>query len=151
MLTHKRSRLSLVLHAIVLLVALLALGCDQASGPPAVEPPTASNETILRAFGDKQSNVSVIGEGVVARILADDNDGSRHQRVILRIGADLTVLIAHSIDLAPRLAPLKTGDVVAFAGIYEWNAQGGVVHWTHRDPEGPPAAGWLRHNGRTVQ
>ncbi len=89
--------------------------------------------------------------GTVSRVLADDNDGSRHQRFILALPSGTTVLIAHNIDLAPRIEGLRTGDRVEFSGEYEWNPQGGVVHWTHRDPQGRHAAGWLRHGGRTYQ
>jgi hypothetical protein len=32
-----------------------------------------------------------------------------------------------------------------------WNAQGGMVHWTHHDPEGRHVSGWLKHNWRTYQ
>ena len=45
----------------------------------------------------------------------------------------------------------NTGDTVAFHGVYEWNAQGGVIHWTHHDPVGRHVAGWLKHNGQTYQ
>jgi hypothetical protein len=41
------------------------------------------------------------------------------------------------------------GDEVEFRGEYVWNAKGGVVHWTHRDPRGAHVGGWLRHAGRT--
>ena len=61
------------------------------------------------------------------------------------------MLVAHNIDVAPRLSGLETGDEVAFRGVYEWNARGGVVHWTHHDPSGERRGGWLRHEGRTVQ
>ncbi|MEO8755066.1 MAG: DUF3465 domain-containing protein [Casimicrobiaceae bacterium] len=91
------------------------------------------------------------GDGRVKRILADDNEGSRHQRFILELPSGRTVLIAHNIDLAPRVAGLKVGDRVEFSGEFESNPQGGVVHWTHRDPQGRHAAGWLRHDGRTYQ
>jgi hypothetical protein len=57
----------------------------------------------------------------VTRILADDNDGSRHQRFILEVGGGRTLLIAHNIDLAPRVTGLKVGDTVEFHGEYEWN------------------------------
>ena len=54
------------------------------------------------------------------------------------------------IDIAPRLDGLAVGDQVAFRGVYEWNEQGGVVHWTHHDPSGEHPGGWLRYDGRTV-
>jgi len=40
---------------------------------------------------------------------------------------------------------------VAFFGEYAWNAQGGVIHWTHHDPNGHHIAGWLTHQDQRVQ
>jgi len=111
----------------------------------------ARNEAIASAFRDQRSGVQVTGEGVVARILPDDSDGSRHQRFILNLAPGQTLLIAHNIDIAPRLAPLKPGDLVAFKGVYEWNAKGGTVHWTHRDPNGRRPGGWLQLGNQIVQ
>ena len=90
-------------------------------------------------------------ESLVSKILADDIDGSRHQRFILTLPSGQTLLVAHNIDLAPRVASLKAGDSVAFNGVYEWNAKGGVIHWTHHDPAGRHEVGWLRHAGQTYQ
>ena len=84
-------------------------------------------------------------------ILPDDNDGSRHQRFILRLESGQTVLIAHNIDLAPRIDSLSEGNLVEFYGEYEWNSRGGVVHWTHHDPRGSHVDGWLKHDGQTYQ
>jgi hypothetical protein len=112
---------------------------------------TATNETIANAFREQRSGVEVVGRGVVTRVLADDTDGSRHQRFILRLDSGQTLLVAHNIDIAPRLASLASGDVVEFKGVYEWNSKGGVIHWTHRDPNGAHQAGWLKYQGGTYQ
>lgn len=93
----------------------------------------------------------VQGSGTVVRTLSDDNDGDRHQRFILELSSGRTLLVAHNIDLAPRISSLRTGDTVAFYGEYETNAQGGVIHWTHHDPQGRHVAGWLEHDGRRYQ
>ncbi len=99
------------------------------------------------AFRDHLSGIVVTGGGVVSRILADDSEGSRHQRFILLLESGQTLLVSHNIDLAPRLEQLAPGDTVAFRGTYEWNPQGGLIHMTHDDPEGDGPGGWLRFDG----
>jgi len=84
-------------------------------------------------------------------MLADDLVGSRHQRFVVRLASGQTLLIAHNIDIAPRVAGLQNGDRVGFYGEYVWNEEGGMVHWTHHDPEGRHEAGWLKHNGQIYQ
>jgi hypothetical protein len=93
----------------------------------------------------------VEGSGMVLRILPDDNKGSRHQRFILELRSGRTVLVAHNIDLAPRIPGLESGDSVSFFGEYESNDQGGVIHWTHHDPQGRHIDGWLEHRGQRYQ
>ena len=80
------------------------------------------------------------------RLLADDNDGSRHQRFIVRLRSGDTLLIAHNIDLVKRI-PLGLGDRVEVKGMYEWNELGGLIHWTHHDPMGIEPGGFIRHQG----
>ena len=111
----------------------------------------SSDDTIARAFANRTSNLQVKGEGRVIRLLADDLSGSRHQRFIVELASGQTLLISHNIDLAPRINGLKTGDRVGFYGEYEWNAKGGVIHWTHHDPRGRHVTGWIMHNGTTYQ
>ena len=111
----------------------------------------AANSVIAKAFKNRQSNIQVQGFGLVERVLSDDNKGSRHQRFILRLSSGQTILIAHNIDLAPKIHSISNGDQVQFYGEYEWNQKGGVVHWTHKDPKGYHVGGWLKHNGKTYQ
>ena len=123
---------------------------------PAVTPaaPTAANPTdalLAQAFQQRLSNYQITGSLPVSRLLPDDNDGSRHQKFILQTTTGQTILVAHNIDLAPRIANLQVGDTVEFYGEYEWNEKGGVIHWTHHDPAGRHAHGWLRHRGAVYQ
>lgn len=106
---------------------------------------------VAEAFAKRESKVHVTGGAVVSKVLPDDNDGSRHQRFLIKLASGSTLLVAHNIDLAPRVESIRAGDSIEFSGIYEWNAKGGVVHWTHRDPSGRHAAGWIKHDGRTYQ
>jgi hypothetical protein len=110
-----------------------------------------TDPAIAQAFASQQSNVQVQASGKVTRVLADDNSGSRHQRFLVQLPSGQTLLIAHNIDLASRVDSLEAGDRIEFYGEYEWNAKGGVIHWTHRDPRGTHVAGWIKHNGRTYQ
>jgi hypothetical protein len=112
---------------------------------------SGSDEALARAFEQRASNVQVEGQGVVQRVLSDDNDGTRHQRFVVALASGQTLLIAHNIDLAPRVVGLRKGDVVSFSGEYEWNAEGGVIHWTHHDPGKRHPAGWIKHNGEVYQ
>jgi hypothetical protein len=112
--------------------------------------PTTGSE-LQSVIADRQSDTQVQGTGTVTRVLSDDNDGSRHQRFILRLATGESLLVAHNIDLAPRVKGLQVGDTVSFNGEYEWNDRGGVIHWTHHDPRGSHVGGWVEHNGRRYE
>jgi hypothetical protein len=130
-------------YAILGLVVLVLSGL-KGYGPLSGIVGLGEDKSIASAFQNHQSGVQVTGEGVVLKVLPDDTDGSRHQRFILKLSSGQSILIAHNIDLAPRIPALKVGEQVAFHGVYEWSAEGGVVHWTHDDPSGRHTAGWVR-------
>lgn len=114
--------------------------------------PAWANDTVLKnAYELHQSDVQVQGRGEVIRLLRDDLKGSRHQRFIIRLDSGQTILVAHNIDLAPRVRNLKVGGLVEFYGEYEWNSKGGVVHWTHHDPGNNHVNGWLIYEGKVYQ
>lgn len=97
-----------------------------------------------RPYGKGDTGCWIEDTGFVRRLLSDDDDGSRHQRFILQLRDGGTLLIAHNIDLAQRI-PLGLGDRVYFRGMYEWNDLGGLVHWTHHDPQGIEDGGYVRY------
>jgi hypothetical protein len=109
-----------------------------------------SLSSVSQAYAQKRSDVQVSGSGTVVKVLADDTKGHKHQKFILRVDGK-TILIAHNIDLAPRLNGLKRGDRVEFNGEYEYNERGGVVHWTHHAPRGRHADGWLKYRGKVFK
>lgn len=110
-----------------------------------------SDAIIASAFSNRENSIQVSGQGSVIILLGDDNDGSRHQRFIIKLSSGHTLLIAHNIDLAPRINSLREGDLIQFYGEYEWNDKGGGIHWTHRDPNDSHAGGWLQHQGQRYQ
>jgi hypothetical protein len=130
---------------------LVSVSCDRPGG--VAEPSTAptADDSIGRAFTSGASDVQVEGEGEVSRVLSDDLNGRRHQRFVVRLASGQTLLVTHNIDIAPRIDALREGDSVRFKGEYVWNEEGGVIHWTHHDPQGRHVAGWVKHNGRTFQ
>lgn len=137
---------------IIVLLVVFALASYYKDQDKNNQPSSQNNQNveISSAYNNKQSDIQVKATGKVIKILPDDNKGSRHQRFIVKVADNLTVLIAHNIDLAPR-AELSSGDTVSFSGEYEWNKQGGVVHWTHHDPRGKHQDGWIEANGNRVQ
>ena len=110
-----------------------------------------ADSAVAEAYAAKRSDVAISGAGEVVKVLPDDRRGSRHQRFVLALPSGATLLVAHNIDLAPRIERLKVGDRLRFAGEYEWNEQGGVLHWTHRDPRGKHAGGYLERDGRRYE
>ena len=111
----------------------------------------SAEQILQQAFENQESDIQVKGAGTVLKTLPDDNQGTRHQRFILKLSSGQTLLVAHNIDLADKIKGLKKGDKVGFYGEYEWSEQGGVLHWTHHDPAGRHTDGWLEHNGRVYQ
>ncbi len=141
---------------IAVILAFLLLACSQAEQGTASTNQIASkldNTKIMEAYKNKQSDVWVEGEGEVIKLLKDDTYGSQHQRFLVKLSMreKQTLLFAHNIDLAPRINSLQVGDTITFKGEYEYNPKGGVVHWTHHDPDGDIDGGWIKHEGKVYE
>jgi len=146
--------------------ALLLAGCQptkterpaKAAPKPTLVLPTlvqsdATFPELERAHREHHTLSWVDGGGVITRILRDDKKRPRHQRFVVKVGTGanaFTVLVAHNIDLAPRV-PLKKGEEITFHGEYIWNDQGGTVHWTHADPKHEKEGGWIRYRDRVYR
>lgn len=131
---------------VVILVAIVAwLGSRL--GPPSAPPRLPQEAAFEEALAERRSGVVVTAQGRVRKLLQDDTRGSRHQRILLDVGERRTLLVVHNIDLAPRV-PARVGDPLRVRGEFEWNEKGGLVHWTHHDPQGRRPGGWVEHEGR---
>lgn len=111
----------------------------------------AAESLLANAYNNQQSNLQVTVSARVVKVLPDDNKGSRHQRFLIELGNGQTILVAHNIDLAGYVDGLTEGSQVTVSGEYEWNDKGGVIHWTHHDPNGSHQGGWIKFNGNTYQ
>jgi|GEM_PF-157183 len=79
----------------------------------------SAEQILQQAFENQQSDIQVKGAGTVLKTLPDDNQGTRHQRFILKLSSGQTLLVAHNIDLADKIKGLKKGDkVVTIGGIH---------------------------------
>ena len=106
---------------------------------------------ISEAFSAHRNLPQVQGSGIVVKVLKDDTKGLKHQKFLLKVSDNITILIAHNLDLAPRVDDIHEGDLIEFKGEYIYTPKGGTVHWTHKDPRGNHQSGWLKHNGKTYE
>lgn len=136
----------------ILLAFCALIGCDQKSSQKdtaIVELSLRSDDQrIAEAFEKQISNIWVESSGTIEKILPDDREGSPHQRLIVRLYTGQTLLLSHNIDIAPRVPDPEIGSEIYFRGEYEWNSKGGVVHWTHHDPDRRHSGGWIEYKGK---
>jgi hypothetical protein len=126
----------------VLLSAVCLAACGASAQP--------DDAAILADFGNHQSNVEVTADAIVVRLLPDRTSATgTHEQFIIKLSSgDLTIEVEHNISIAAR-APVKVGDHVVVHGEYVWNAQGGLIHFTHHDPKGTHEGGFIQDGGTT--
>ncbi|HXO59345.1 MAG TPA: DUF3465 domain-containing protein [Candidatus Acidoferrum sp.] len=126
--------------------AILVVGGLAACGA-STQPDDAA---IVSDFHNHQSSVEVTADATVVRLLADSTSSTgTHERFIIKLSSgDLTIEVEHNISIAAR-APVKEGDHVIVHGEYIWNSQGGLIHFTHHDPQGTHEGGYIQAGGTT--
>jgi hypothetical protein len=148
-------KLFLIVFAICLVLSFAA--CHAQNNAQQLEASAVSSASnmdagaIVEAYGAHRNLPQVQGSGVVVKVLKDDTYGLQHQKFLLKVTDNIAILIAHNIDLAPRVDNLQVGDTVAFKGEYVYTPKGGTVHWTHKDTRGNHESGWLQHNGKKYE
>ena len=105
---------------------------------------------IVADYHNHQSNVEVTADGSVVRLLPDrtSSTGTHEQFIVKLSSGDITIEVEHNISIAARV-PVALGDHVIVHGEYIWNSQGGLIHFTHHDPNGSHEGGYIQDNGKT--
>lgn len=104
---------------------------------------TSDDQEVLDAQSKGMSRVHVTFSAVVYKLLPDDTKGIPHQRFLLRLSNNTTVLIAHNTNLGSYLS-IQPGDMVEVSGEYIWNKKGGLVHYTHPSTSTYKEGGWIK-------
>lgn len=137
---------------VIFIVSLTLTGCDSKQTESKQSAQTQDDFVLIsQAFHTKQSGIFVQAHGLVGNIFADDTAPPRHQRFVVRLPSGQTLLVAHNIDIAPRIEDLRTSVPIYFRGEYLWNEKGGTVHKTHHDPSGRMPGGWIEYNGKKYE
>jgi len=127
---------SLVLGCLFL---FLSFGCiAEAQSERRKEASSAAKEAYLNQYSD----LFLMVEGEVAKILSDDTEGIPHQRFIIITSEGQTLLISHNLNLARRV-PLHSGLKLRIYGEYRWNPKGGLIHKTHGSQKKGDPHGWV--------
>lgn len=136
------------------LILALALVAVATCGAPVATTgaPAADNAAIARAFADHRSHIEVTADGQVERLLADEtSETGTHQRFILKLtGSAQTLLVTNNVSIGKRV-PVAVGDALVVHGEYVWSEQGGLVHFTHHDPQHTHEDGWIDRLGARYQ
>lgn len=122
---------------------------------PAHSQGDAHNAAVYDAWRAARSHVEVTAEGTIARVLGTRAGPSgAHEGFLLHLagagGRGLTVRVEDNVALTGAI-PLAEGEHVEVRGEYIFDARGGIVHYTHRDPRGRHAAGYVLAGGKLYQ
>jgi hypothetical protein len=140
---------SMIMRALAMIAVftqLIAGACTSLS-PAATA--AADNAAVKAAFDRHAEKVELTASGAIDRLLSDqDGPSGPHERFIVRLpDVGMTVLVEHNLSIAPRV-PVIVGETVVVHGEYVWNAQGGLLHFTHHDPARSHEGGYILYGGR---
>ena len=107
------------------------------------------------AWRSARSRVEVTASGTVARVLGTRRGPSGvHEGFLLHLrggaGRGLTIRVEDNVDLTGPV-PVRAGDDVVVRGEYVYDPRGGIMHYTHRDPRGRHADGYVQVGGKLYQ
>lgn len=110
----------------------------------------ADDPGLCSAYEAGRSHVEVVADGTVTRTLGvQPGRVSPHEGFLMRLSSACSVIVRVEVntDFTGSI-PLTRGQQVLVKGEYEYYPLGGVIHWTHRDPRGRHAGGYVATGGR---
>lgn len=123
----------------------------------------ATNGNLYSAYDSARSHTELTATGRVTRVLGlrEGRSGVHEGFLVLApyrcapasAGAcrkQITVRIEDNVSITGEV-PLHPGQLVTVHGQYEYNPQGGVIHWTHHDPAGRHENGYVEIGGKRYQ
>ena len=107
----------------------------------------AGNHVAAKAFYEQRTGMMVEVSGQVVRVLDAERSDSGFQWFQMRTPNGQHFLVGHSNGISGSI-PLRSREDVTVRGEYEPNDLGGVLHWTHHDPNGDHPGGWIEVDGK---
>jgi hypothetical protein len=127
---------------------LVATACAPTARAATASDTAAQNAAIQGAFEQRSAGAELTAIGTVDRVLSDETGPSGpHERFFLQLPSGMTVLIEPNLSIAPRV-PVAVGSAVTVHGEYVSNAEGGLLHFTHHDPDRSHEGGYVLYGGR---
>ena len=144
--TRSYAPLGVALLLVTVGVVLLRLNHQSTSVEQVGRAGAARCSQVATAFRQHSDSIWLTMAGKVRRILPDEYGQFQHQRFIVSCASGQTVLIVNDVSVGQRV-PVQSGDTVAVRGQYVWNAEGGLIHFTHHSGGGGQG-GWILFRNR---
>jgi hypothetical protein len=132
---------------------LLILSLGVAAASCAGKPEKPDNSLVCATFSGQGSKQEVLAQGEIVDMLGMQTGPSgEHEGFLLKLTGDCDLLVRVETNVGiTGPVPLHSGETVVVKGEYEYEAAGGVIHWTHHDPEGRHVAGYVLAAGKLYQ
>jgi len=102
-------------------------------------------ERITSAWHKKSSNLLVEVDARVVLLLPNRDDIKKLQRFLVELENGHRLEVAHDLELSENV-PVGVSSLIRLKGEFDYNENGGLIHWTHADPAGNRDGGWIEHN-----
>lgn len=94
----------------------------------------------------KNAHFVEAGNIKVTQLLPDDRQGLPHQKWMAQLSNGSKVMVVYNLDMGAYV-PVRVGDAFSVGGQFIWTKQGGLVHWTHKDPRRTRPDGYVYFDG----